>query len=81
MNVYTTQFGAKCPNNGKMIWYTLRIERIPRHVLMVEDILEATMGLGAGYHEALADSLHAALGGRQTLTAEHHGVTIETVRA
>ena len=77
MNIYTTEFFAKCPNNGIRIKYQLRIEA--EGVIPVEEILAAVDRFREGFHESLADAL-STLGGRQTLTADHHGVTIETVR-
>lgn len=49
-------------------------------VLMVEDIVAFTDAIGSGFHEAIADEMHAQFGGRQVLTAFHHGVDILTVR-
>lgn len=78
MNAYTTQFFANCPNNGLRILYTLRIETT--EVISVEQIIAKVEGVGDAYHEELADELLLSLGGKQTLTADHHGVTIETTR-
>jgi ribosomal protein L20A (L18A) len=49
-------------------------------MIMVEDIKKHTEYTEAAYHEDIADLLYAELGGRQTLTATHHGVEIVTVR-
>ena len=77
MNIYRHSFKAKCPNNGAMIDYLLLISS--ERMIMVEDIQRHT-AIDSGYHEAIADQLHAALGGRQRLLARHHGTDIETVR-
>lgn len=79
MNIYTTDFFAKCPSNGIRIAYRLRIEIGTK--ILAEDILSAVQAIGEGYHEAIADDLLGRFGGTQTLVANHHGVTIETVRA
>lgn len=78
MNAYTTEFFATCPNNGSRIKYRLRIET--QSVIPVERIVAFVSDLSAGLHEGFADLLLAAFGGLQTLTADHHGVTIETTR-
>ena len=78
MNIYTTDFFANCPNNGIRIAYKLRIES--SDVVPVEQIIAAVDCIGDGYHEDIADGLAASLGGVQTLTADHHGVRIETIR-
>lgn len=77
MNSYRVEFFAACPSNGARIHYRLRLDTSA--VVMVEDIL-AAVSSAHGYHEAIADGLSLQFGGRQTLTAEHHGVTIETTR-
>jgi hypothetical protein len=79
MNKYTIHFVRKCPENGLAIAYRLTIET--PHVLMVEAITEEIDNLPEqAYHEAIAQTLTRCLPGRQTLTAHHHGVDIETVR-
>ena len=78
MNTYTTQFFARCPNNGIRILYTLVLEITS--VVMAEDLIDAVTLLDRGYHEAMADHLLREFGGKQTLTASHHGVDIKTVR-
>jgi hypothetical protein len=78
MNTYTTEFFATCPNNGIRIRYRLRIET--RAALPVEQIIAAVESVGEVFHEDLADQLHRQFGGLQTLTADHHSVTIETTR-
>ena len=79
MNAYTTKFFADCPTNGIRIAYTLRIET--SEVLAVETLIATVESVGDGYHEEIADDMHKRFGGVQTLTADHHGVTIETTRA
>lgn len=79
MNAYTVNFYAACPNNSIRIAYRLRIES--RCVISVEDIIAAVELTDEGYHEEIADQMLERFGGTQTLTADHHGVTIETTRA
>lgn len=79
MNIYTTEFFANCPNNGLRIKYSLRIEA--REIIPVEQITAKVESISEGYHEEVADELLSSFGGVQTLIADHHGVTIETVRA
>lgn len=78
-NVYTRQFVAICPNNGRAVTYTLTIHT-DGVVIPVETIVAATDRLQKAFHEEIADELSSQFGGRQTLTAHHHGVDIETVR-
>lgn len=78
VNTYSTDFFAKCPTNGVRIAYRLKIET--RDVVAVEEIIEFVESVRLGFHEDIADSLFAKFGGLQTLTADHHGVTIETKR-
>lgn len=77
-NIYRYQFIAECPNNGKPIVYSLTIKT--EKTVMVEHITTACSMIRRGYHEDIADNLHKALGGRQLITAHHHGVDIETHR-
>ncbi len=81
MNTYSATFTMKCPTNGIPILYHLRIESLVR--IQVERINQLIYGPAPGvapvFHEEIADRL-AILGGKQTLTAHHHGVTIETTR-
>lgn len=78
MNAYIVEFFARCPTNDIRIAYCLRIET--QEVIRVESIVDAVDQIRSGFHEAIADDLHAALGGTQTIIADHHGVTIETTR-
>ena len=77
-NTYTHRFKARCPNNGQTINFALEIET--EETLMVEDILLACSNLNE-LHEKIADNLLREFGGKQTLTAHHHGVDIKTVRS
>lgn len=78
MNIYTTQFFAKCPVNGARITYNLTIHA--GVTIKVESITEYVDSIGSGLHEEIADLLIAEFGGSQRLKAEHHGVHIETIR-
>lgn len=78
MNIYTIHFSARCPVNGRGIRYTLEIQT--GAVLMVEEIRSHLDGIGQGLHEEIADQLCAKFGGSQRMTADHHGVRIETIR-
>ncbi len=78
MNAYTTEFFTDCPNNGLRIKYRLRIET--GEMIPVEQIIAKVQAIGEGFHEHVADELFEAFAGVQTLTADHHGVTIETTR-
>jgi hypothetical protein len=78
VNTYRAEFFARCPINGARVHYTLRIETL--EVIPVERINDVLHDLREGLHEGIADSLCKAFGGRQTMTAFHHGVAIETVR-
>lgn len=78
MNIYQTTFEAQCPKNGELISYSLTIETPER--IWVETINEQIKSFArSGFHETIADKLKQ-LGGKQTLVAVHHNVTITTVR-
>jgi hypothetical protein len=79
LNIYRTSFFAKCPNNGSRILYSLEIKTA--EVVSVEEIIEVVEGIDEEFHEAIADQLLKRFGGKQTLSAEHHGVHIESHRA
>jgi hypothetical protein len=79
VNTYKAEFFSACPNNGARVKYQLTIQTL--EVLMVEAINDALWLLDKGFHEEIADQLYREFGGLQTLTADHHGVTIETLRA
>lgn len=76
MNIYRFQFTAQCPSDNELISY--RGEMRTTKMVMVEDLIAALPK--HGYHETIADDLHARFGGCQTLCAVHQGVEIETVR-
>lgn len=78
MNRYQLQFFAKCPVNGVRVTYDWTVETFAGAMLPVEALLDAAPT--EGFHEAIADALFAKFGGKQTLVAFHHGVTITTVR-
>ena len=79
MNAYTTEFFSQCPNNGLRIKYKLRIET--RETILVEQITAKVESISEGFHEEIANELLSSFGGVQTLSADHHGVLIETTRA
>lgn len=78
VNIYRVEFFALCPANGLRIKYALRIET--DRMICVEQLLTAVTRFEKEWHETLADQLLATFGGQQTLIADHHGVTIETIR-
>lgn len=78
MNTYSTEFFSYCPTNDVRIQYKLVIQT--ENVIKVEDLLREVNYHRQGYHEEIADELHQKFGGKQTLTAFHHGVLIESVR-
>ena len=77
-DTYRVRFFCSCPTNGARIDYLLTIRT--EDVLAVEAILIEVGKHEDGFHEEIADALQAALGGKQTLVAAHHGVEIETER-
>jgi hypothetical protein len=80
VNAYTVEFFANCPNNGIRIKYRMRIEQSGGEVIPVEQIIAAVESESVGFHEEIADRMLERFGGVQMLVADHHGVTIETVR-
>ena len=78
MNTYTVQFFAFCPVNGVRILYTLSIEI--DLVIMAETLIDTVTLIDKGFHEEIADDLLREFGGKQVMTANHHGVEIKTVR-
>lgn len=78
MNAYSIEFFANCPNNGIRIKYHLRIES--ETPIRVESIVTEIERVKDVFHEEIATQLAYALPGKHTLTAEHHGVLIETTR-
>lgn len=77
MNRYVHTFVCECPNNGVKVSYTLTVVHADK--VMVEEII-AACDVGIAFHEDLADALLVRLGGRQVMTAFHHGVWITTYR-
>lgn len=78
MNIYQYRFASTCPNNKRPIIYELAIET--DKMIYVEKIVVFVELQNPSYHEPMADALYAQFGGRQTLTAHHHGVDITTIR-
>lgn len=78
MNIYTASFTSRCPVNSAVIVYTLRIETVEQ--LMVEAIQDHLKSVPTAFHEDIADAMLKKFGGRQVITAMHHGVHIETRR-
>lgn len=75
---YTHCFFSECPNNGAVIEYTLVIES--ERPICVENIVTACAIHRRGFHEQIASALAAQfLNTKQTLSAHHHGVDIETI--
>jgi hypothetical protein len=78
MNIYRHTFALQCPANDEQIIYQLVIESAT--MIMAEDIVKEVQRNREEFHEALAERLYAIFGGRQVITATHHGVDIETRR-
>jgi hypothetical protein len=78
VNIYTHRFTAKCPNNSRVVTYNLTIES--HDTIMVESLQSEILNFDIGYHEQIADKLFERFGGRQTITAHHHGTHITTIR-
>lgn len=76
LNTYRYQFVAICPVNGEAILYSLAIQKAER--ILVEHIKTACALHRSGYHEDIAADLHSRFAGELLLTANHHGVEIET---
>lgn len=77
MNIYELEFFSLCPINKIRVKYEWKIET--HKVIEVEKLIEAVDGV-SGFHESIADDLKNLFGGRQTIKAFHHGVTIRTER-
>ena len=77
MNIYELEFFSICPINKIRVKYEWKIET--HRVIEVEKLIEAVAGI-SGFHESIADDLKKLFGGRQTIKAFHHGVTIRTER-
>lgn len=80
MNIYRTKFSCLCAKNSDSIQYSLVIES--ERMIFVEDIESALSEYKSQptYHEPMADKLYRKLGGKQTMTANHGGIEIETRR-
>ena len=78
MNLYRFTFTATCPVNGQAIAYTAEIRT--ERTLPVEELNTWRLDQRSGFHEDIADRMQHRFGGRQSLVAVHHGVTIETER-
>lgn len=79
MNIYSYTFTAECPAApGEHVEYTLIMEA--DRMIMVEDIVKACAFDKPMFHEHIADWLFDEFKGRQTISAEHCGVEITTVR-
>jgi len=78
VNTYRSEFFATCPTNGMRIKYALQIKTIK--TIRVEDLISVMDSIDQKYHEDIADEFCIRFGGMQTITAEHHGVQIETLR-
>lgn len=76
MNTYRYTFAAACPGNGEQIVYSLELQH--ENMVRVEHIKTACALHREGFQEVIAADLHARFGGRLTLRATHHGVSIET---
>jgi hypothetical protein len=78
VNTYRTEFFARCQASGMRIKYGLTIRSAKP--IMVEPLVALVQEIREGRHEEIADMLAAVFSGEHTLTADHHSVTIETVR-
>lgn len=78
MNIYRYRFVAACPANGEQIVYQLELKAQSK--ILVEHIKTACALHKSGYHEDIADDLYQRFSGLQIITANHHGVDIESRR-
>jgi len=78
LNTYTTKFLLTCIVNQKPVEHFLTIST--QRVIVVEELLFFIKNLEPAFHEIIADKLAEKFGGKQTLVANHHGVTISTER-
>ena len=78
MNTYKYNFEIECPNNSQRIAY--RVEITVDRVIMAENIVSFFLSYTAAYHEEIADASYETFGGYQVISAQHHGVDIETRR-
>jgi hypothetical protein len=80
MNTYETSFFCLCPINNVRVCYRLKITTDA--IIAVEELLaHIARWYESGFHELIADHLHEAFGGDQTLVADHHSVIITTRRS
>lgn len=77
MNIYGYTFKCKCPNDDAEIEYTLLIKH--DEMILVEDIIKAC-AMPASYQEDIADTLRKVLPGEISISAEHQGVEVTTIR-
>ena len=77
MNIYGYTFKCKCPNDDAEIEYTLLIQH--DGMILVEDIIKACT-MPASYQEDIADKLRETLPGKISISAEHQGVEVVTIR-
>lgn len=79
MNTYETQWHCKCPINKVRVLYRAKIET--KEIISVEELLAyIEKYYQDGFHELIATALQEKFGGKQTITADHHSVTITTTR-
>lgn len=78
MNIYRFTFWAKCPVNDAPIKYGAEVRTAG--VVMAEALRAFGDECRQGLHEDFADRMLERFGGFQRLTANHHGVEIETIR-
>ncbi len=79
MNIYGYTFSVKCPNDPtESIEYTLIIKHA--EMVMAESIAAACQFDKPMYQEQVADELRRILPGEQSLSGEHKGVEITTIR-
>jgi hypothetical protein len=79
VNIYRTSFSRRCPINGAVIYYELKLWSSA--TVIAEDMQAAIDGLpGAILHEEMADLLTASLPGRQIIEGMHGFILIRTER-
>ena len=77
INLYGHTFSVKCPNDDAEIEYTLML--VHDEIIMVEDIIKAC-DFTAAYQEDIADKLRERLPGKISVSAEHQGVEVVSLR-
>jgi hypothetical protein len=79
MNIYETSWYCKCPLNKIRVLYELKIES--SDLIYVEKLMEyIETNCKEGFQEVIADEIKSHFGGKQTIKANHHSVTITTIR-